>query len=69
MDYTTLKTLTARLSELSEAGKRYAGNPELHKRIAEIRQEAESLVRKHPVASVVVGVTIGYLLGKLLRRD
>jgi len=69
MNKHTLHTLTSRLAELSEAARTYADNPELHKRISEIRDEAESLVRMHPVASVAIGVLVGYLLGKLLSKD
>lgn len=42
---------------------------DLQEKIDEIRTEAELLIRKHPLKSVLVGAAAGFILAKLLRGD
>lgn len=69
MQKTTLDTLTERLNELSEAGKNYIENEDLQARIADLKSEAEELIRQNPLLAIGAGLALGYLLGRLFSRD
>ncbi len=64
-----LETLNEKLRELSETARNFVDNQELVERIEKIRNEIETIVRKHPIASIAAGLFIGYLFGRILRRD
>lgn len=61
--------LNKRLSELSESGLTIINDPELQEKILKIRAQVEELIRKNPVASLGAGLLLGYLIGRLFRRD
>lgn len=69
MDKSTLNTLNKKIQELSESGQAYLNNAELQEKINRIKSDAESLIRKNPIVSVGVGLFIGYLIGRIFRRD
>jgi ElaB/YqjD/DUF883 family membrane-anchored ribosome-binding protein len=55
--------------ELGESGKSLINDPELQRKIHTVKTNAESVIRKHPIASIGVGILAGYLIGSLFRRD
>jgi ElaB/YqjD/DUF883 family membrane-anchored ribosome-binding protein len=69
MNKATIETLQQRLEELTEAGRNYLENDELQQQILNLKSESEALIRKHPLASIVAGLAVGYLIGRLLSRD
>jgi ElaB/YqjD/DUF883 family membrane-anchored ribosome-binding protein len=69
MDKSTFDTLNKKIQELSESGQAYLNDAELQEKIRKIKSDAESLIRKNPIASVGLGLFIGYLIGRIFRRD
>lgn len=55
------------IDEVVNRGRQLLDEAELQEHFDELRTEAELLIRKHPVKSVLVGVAAGFLLARLLR--
>lgn len=56
------------LEEILNEGRALLDELDLEERLQELRTEAELLIRKHPIKSVLAGAAAGFLLAKLLRR-
>lgn len=56
------------LEEILNEGRVLLDELDLEERLQELRTEAELLIRKHPIKSVLAGAAAGFLLAKLLRR-
>lgn len=56
------------LEEILNEGRALLDELDLEERLEELRTEAELLIRKHPIKSVLAGAAAGFLLAKLLRR-
>jgi len=69
MDEEILENLNARLDNALERGRKIVEDEELARRIDELKERTEVLIRKHPVKSVAGGLLIGYILGKLLSSE
>jgi ElaB/YqjD/DUF883 family membrane-anchored ribosome-binding protein len=41
----------------------------LEEKLDELKTEAELIIRKHPLKSVIIGAAAGFILAKLLRGD
>ncbi len=41
----------------------------LEEKLDELKTEAELIIRKHPLKSVLIGAAAGFVLAKLLRGD
>jgi ElaB/YqjD/DUF883 family membrane-anchored ribosome-binding protein len=41
----------------------------LEEKLDELKTEAELIIRKHPLKSVMIGAAAGFILAKLLRGD
>lgn len=52
-----------------DEGRQLLGNLDLEEKIDELKTEAELLIRKHPLKSVLIGAAAGFILAKLLRGD
>lgn len=64
-----LENLNERLNELSESGRHVLEEYEIEKRAEEVRDKTEKLIRKHPLASIGIGLAVGYLIGRIFSRD
>ena len=69
MNEDILENVNRRLDDAMERGKRMVENDELPDQIEELKGRAETLIRKHPVKSVAVGLFAGYVFGKVLSSD
>lgn len=56
------------LEEILNEGRALLDELDLEERLQELKTEAELLIRKHPIKSVLAGAAAGFLLAKLLRR-
>ncbi len=69
MDEEIIENLNEELDDALERGRKLVEDEELAERFEELRQRAETLIRKHPVKSVAGGLLLGYIFGKLLSSD
>lgn len=67
MEKNIINDLSEELESVIEEGRSYFENSNIEEKIEEIKTEAELLIRKNPIASVAIGVAIGYVFGKILR--
>lgn len=69
MNEEILENLNQELDDALDRGRQIVEEEELAKRIDELKERAENLIREHPVKSVAGGLLVGYLLGKILSSD
>lgn len=69
MDEEIIENLNERLDNALGKGRQIVEDEELAQRIDDVKTRAENLIRKHPVKSVVGGLFMGYLLGKIFSSD
>lgn len=64
-----VKNVTDKLDLALERGKQLIEDEEVQERIQDLKNVAEETVRKHPIKSIVVGLAVGFLVGKALSGD
>lgn len=69
MNEEILENLNEELDDAMDRGRKIIEEEELAKRIEDLKQRAEKIIRKHPVKSVAGGLLAGYILGKILSSD
>lgn len=69
MDEEILQNINRGLDEALEKGRQVVKDEQLAERIEELKAQAESTIRKHPLKSIAVGLLTGYVLGKILSSD
>ncbi len=57
------------IEKLLQKGKDLLENEELRERADALKNKAEETIKKHPIKSVVIGLGIGYLIGKILKSN
>lgn len=67
MDENIIKDLNEELERVIEEGSSLLRDAELDEKINELKTEAELLIRKHPITSVLAGAAVGYILAKILK--
>jgi|AntRauTorckE6833_2_1112554.scaffolds.fasta_scaffold18283_4 ElaB/YqjD/DUF883 family membrane-anchored ribosome-binding protein len=67
MNKSIINNLSEELENAIEGGYSILESVNLEERLDEFKTEAELLIRKNPIASVAIGVAIGYIFGKILR--
>lgn len=67
MDEKIINDLNEELESVIEEGNSLLQDAELQEKIEELKTEAELLIRKHPITSVLAGAAVGYILAKLLK--
>lgn len=67
MEKSIISNLNEELENAIEEGRSLLDCTNIEESIDEFRTEAELLIRKNPIASVAIGVAVGYVLGKILR--
>lgn len=64
-----IKNLNDKLDLAIEKGKQLMEDEEIQQRFQDAKNIAEDTVRQHPIKSVLVGLAIGFLVGKALSGD
>ncbi|MDX1591826.1 MAG: hypothetical protein R3283_07680 [Balneolaceae bacterium] len=67
MDEDIINDLNDELEGVIEEGQSMLRNEELQERFEELKTEAELLIRKHPIKSVLAGAVTGYILARLFK--
>jgi ElaB/YqjD/DUF883 family membrane-anchored ribosome-binding protein len=67
MDENIINDLNEELESVIEEGNSILQDAELQEKIEELKTEAELLIRKHPITSVLAGAAVGYILAKILK--
>ncbi len=69
MNEEILQNLNEKLDVALDRGKKFLEDEEIQQRIEDAKLVAEDTVRKHPVKSVLIGLAVGFLIGKALSGD
>lgn len=69
MNEEIVQNLNDKLDFALERGKQLMEDEEIQERIEDIKNVAGDTVRKHPIKSVVIGLAIGFLIGKAISGD
>jgi ElaB/YqjD/DUF883 family membrane-anchored ribosome-binding protein len=64
-----LNDIGEQLESAMDEGRHLLDELDLEEKIDELKTEAELLIRKHPLKSVLIGAAAGFILAKLLRGD
>lgn len=67
MDEKIINDLNEELESVIEEGNSLLQDAELQEKIDELKTEAELLIRKHPISSVLAGAVVGYFIGKIFK--
>ena len=69
MSQNKIDTIGKKVLELGQSGKSFINDPELQRKLSKVKNDTETIIRKHPIASLGVGLLAGFFIGKLLSRD
>ncbi|NGP76060.1 hypothetical protein G3570_05425 [Balneolaceae bacterium YR4-1] len=69
MDEEILQNLNRRLDNALDRGRKVVKDEQLSERLDELKDQAESTIRKHPLKSVAIGLLAGYIVGKIFSSE
>lgn len=69
MDEEILQNINQSLDEALEKGRQAVKDEQLAERLDELKSQAESAIRRHPLKSIAAGLLAGYVLGKIFSSD
>ena len=69
MDEDIIKDLNEELESVIEQGYSFLDDAEIAEKFEELKTEAELLIRKHPLKSVLIGAATGYILARLFKSS
>ncbi|MEX0649207.1 MAG: hypothetical protein WEA56_09595 [Balneolaceae bacterium] len=69
MDDDIIKDLNNELENVIEEGKSLLKEAELEEKFEEMKTEAELLIRKYPIRSVLAGAAAGFILAKIFKSN
>lgn len=69
MNEEIIQNLNERIDRALAKSKEIVEDEEFQQRVQELKDRAETTIRKHPVKSVAIGLAIGFLIGKLINSD
>ena len=69
MNEDILNNINEELENVLNEGRNLLREAEIEERLQELRTEAELLIRKHPMKSVLIGALSGFILARILRKD
>lgn len=67
MNEDIINDLNEELEGVIEEGQSILQDAELQEKLDELKTEAELLIRKHPVRSVLISAAAGYILARILK--
>lgn len=69
MEENIISNLNDELENVIDEGRDMLDRAELQEKFEEARTEAELLIRKHPIQSVIVGAFVGYFFARMFKSD
>lgn len=69
MNEEIIQNINQRLDLAVEKGREILEDEEFQVRVDEVRNRAESTIRKHPIASVAAGLAIGFIAAKIFSSE
>jgi len=69
MDEDIINNLNEELESVIEQGYSFLEDAEIAEKIEELKTDAELLIRKHPLKSVLIGAAAGYILARLFKSS
>lgn len=67
MNEDIINDLNDELENVIEEGRSILEEAELQEKLEELKTEAELLIRKNPIQSVLIGAAAGFILAKIFR--
>ncbi len=67
MNEDIINDLNDELENVIEEGRSILDEAELQEKLEELKTEAELLIRKNPIQSVLIGAAAGFILAKIFR--
>lgn len=62
-----INEISGELEDALNEGRDLLDEAQIQEHLEDLRTEAELLIRKHPIKSVVAGAVAGFIIAKLLR--
>ena len=60
-----IQNLNERLDRAIDKGRVLLADEEFQRQLEEVKDRAEDTIRRHPIKSVIAGVTVGFIIAKL----
>jgi ElaB/YqjD/DUF883 family membrane-anchored ribosome-binding protein len=67
MNEDIINDLNEELEGVIEEGHSILQNAELQEKFEELKTEAELLIRKHPIKSILVGAATGFIIARIFK--
>ncbi|MBO6586584.1 MAG: hypothetical protein JJ953_10800 [Gracilimonas sp.] len=69
MNEEIIQNLNERLDSAIGRGREILEDEELQVRLDELRERSENTIRKNPLASVAIGLAVGFIAAKIFTSD
>ena len=69
MNEEIIQNLNERIDRALAKSREMVEDEEFQERVQELKERAETTIRRHPVKSVAIGLAVGFLIGKLISSD
>lgn len=69
MDDEIIYSVNQKIDQALERGKSFLEDEDIQERIQHVQHIAEETVRKHPIKSVLIGLSVGFLIGKIINKE
>lgn len=69
MNEEIIQHLNERLDRTIDKGREILADEELHKQLEDLKNKAETTIKKHPIKSVLTGFAVGIFLGAMFGSD
>jgi len=69
MNEDIINNINEELENVIDEGREILNQAEIQEKFDELKTEAELMIRKHPLKSVLLGAAAGFLLAKIFRSD
>ena len=69
MNEDIINDLNNELEGVIERGRSILDDTDIQEKLEEIKTEAELLIRKHPIKSVMIGAAAGFILAKIFKSS